>query len=64
MRPIGRSEVAGRVVARDAAAARRLLAFLFAGRPGAFFRVDTPKASGLGDWLAPRRLSRSAAASL
>jgi len=57
MRAFGRSEVAGRVVARDAAAARRL----FAGRPGAFFRVDTPKASGLGDWLAPRRLSRAAA---
>jgi len=57
LRPFGRGEVAGPVVARDAADARRLLAFLFAGRPGAFLRVDTPEASGLGDWLAARGLA-------
>jgi GNAT superfamily N-acetyltransferase len=56
LRRFGRGEVAGPVVARDAADARRLLAFLFAGRAGAFLRVDTPEASGLGDWLAAQRL--------
>jgi hypothetical protein len=55
LRPFGRGEVAGPVVALDAADARRLLAF--AGRPGAFLRVDTPKASGLGDWLAAQGLA-------
>jgi GNAT superfamily N-acetyltransferase len=57
LRPFGRGEVAGPVVARDAADARRLLAFLFAGRPGAFLRVDIPEASGLGDWLAAQGLA-------
>jgi GNAT superfamily N-acetyltransferase len=57
LRPFGRGEVAGPVVARDADDARRLLAFLFAGRPGAFLRVDTPEASGLGDWLAAQGLA-------
>jgi hypothetical protein len=57
LRPFGRGEVAGPVVARDAADARRLLAFLFAGRAGAFLRVDTPEASGLGDWLAAQGLA-------
>jgi GNAT superfamily N-acetyltransferase len=56
LRPFGRGEVAGPVVARDTADARRLLAFLFAGRPGAFLRVDTTEASGLGDWLAAQGL--------
>jgi hypothetical protein len=57
LRPFGRGEVAGPVVARDAADARRLLAFLFAGRPGALLRVDTPEASGLVDWLAAQGLA-------
>jgi len=57
LRRFGRGEVAGPVVARDAAEARRLLAFLFAGRPGAFLRVDTPEASGLSDWLAAQGLA-------
>jgi GNAT superfamily N-acetyltransferase len=57
LRPFGRGGVAGPVVARDAADARRLLAFLFAGRPGAFLRVDTPEAGGLGDWLAAQGLA-------
>ncbi len=57
LRPFGHGEVAGPVVARDAADARRLLAFLFAGRPGAFLRVDIPEASGLGDWLAAQGLA-------
>ena len=49
--------MAGPVVARDAADARRLLVFLFAGRRGAFLRVDTPEGSGLGDWLAAQGLA-------
>ena len=57
LRRFGRGEVAGPVVARDAADARRLLAFLFASRPGAFLRVDIPEASGLGDWLAAQGLA-------
>ena len=56
-RRFGRGEVAGPVVARDAADARRLLSFLFASRPGAFLRVDTPEACDLGDWLAARGLA-------
>ena len=57
LRPFGRGKVAGPVVARDATDARRLLAFLFASRPGAFLRVDIPEASGLGDWLAAQGLA-------
>jgi GNAT superfamily N-acetyltransferase len=57
LRRFGHGEVAGPVVARDAADARRLLAFLFASRPGAFLRVDIPEASGLGDWLAAQGLA-------
>ena len=57
LRRFGRGEVAGPVVARDAADARRLLAFFFAGRPGAFVRIDTPEASGLADWLAAQGLA-------
>lgn len=51
LRDFGRGAVAGPVVARDCAAARDLLAFLFAGRTGAFLRVDIPGASGLALWL-------------
>ena len=52
LRAFGQGEVAGPVVARDAAAARQLLTFLFAARPGRLLRVDTPSDSGLGPWLA------------
>ncbi len=52
IRPFGRGEVAGPVVARDADEARRLLSFLLAGRQGAFMRVDTQADSGLPAWLA------------
>lgn len=51
LRPFGRGEVAGPVVASDGESARRLLAFLFAERTGAFLRVDTPEAGGLAPWL-------------
>ncbi|MDQ0458012.1 GNAT family N-acetyltransferase [Rhizobium paknamense] len=51
LRPFGRGEVAGPVVAENAEDAKALLSFLFAGRGGAFMRVDTPKDSGLAPWL-------------
>lgn len=59
------------MIARDAASARRLLAFLFSARAGAFLRVDTPEESGLSTWLVEQglapaggglRMSRGAAA--
>lgn len=59
LRPFGRGEVAGPVIARDAEAAKRLLRFLFAEREGAFLRVDTPEASGLAPWLAERGLAHA-----
>lgn len=57
LRPFGRGEVAGPVIARDGEGARRLLAFLFAGRSGAFLRVDTPEESGLAPWLVENGLA-------
>ena len=56
--PSAAARWSGPVVARDATDARRLLAFLFASRPGAFLRVDIPEASGLGDWLAAQGLAQ------
>jgi predicted N-acetyltransferase YhbS len=57
LRAFGRGDLAGPVVAATADDARRLLTFLFAARPGAFLRVDTPEASGLGQWLAAHGLA-------
>lgn len=51
IRPFGRGQVAGPVVARSADDARRLLGFLLAGREGAFIRVDTQTDTGLAPWL-------------
>lgn len=51
IRRFGRGDVIGPVVARDASDARRLLAFMLAGRTGSFVRVDTHQALGLCDWL-------------
>jgi GNAT superfamily N-acetyltransferase len=51
LRRFGRGEVAGPVVAETEEDARALLSFVFAGREGAFLRVDTPEAAGLGAWL-------------
>lgn len=58
LRPFGRGEVAGPVVAGTAEEARALLAFVFAARPGRFVRVDTPADSGLGPWLEAHGLAR------
>ena len=52
LRPFGRGEVAGPVIADTPGTARVLLAHLFATRPGAFIRVDTTGVSGLEPWLA------------
>jgi len=52
IRPFGRGEVAGPVVARDAAEAKRLLGVLFGQRDGRFLRVDTTADAGLAPWLA------------
>ena len=52
IRPFGRGEVIGPVVAADAADAKALVAFFAAPRSGAFLRVDTPSDSGLAGWLA------------
>jgi GNAT superfamily N-acetyltransferase len=57
IRTFGRGEVAGPVVATTPDDARILLSFLFAARPGAFLRVDTPRASGLTSWLAEQGLA-------
>lgn len=51
LRPFGRGEVIGPVVAPGAEAARALIAFVMAGRAGAFLRVDAPEESGLGPWF-------------
>ena len=51
VRPFGRGEVAGPVVAGSQADAQALLAFVFAARPGAFMRVDTPAHDALGPFL-------------
>ncbi|MTH78436.1 GNAT family N-acetyltransferase [Paracoccus aestuariivivens] len=52
IRPFGRGHVVGPVIADDAETARDLLSQLFAGRRGAFLRVDTADLTGLEDWLA------------
>jgi len=56
LRPFGRGEVAGPVVADTLQTAQALLAALFAFRPGAFMRVDTGETSGLAPWLAAHGL--------
>ncbi|HEV2677155.1 MAG TPA: GNAT family N-acetyltransferase [Aliidongia sp.] len=52
IRPFGRGEVIGPVVAADPTNAKALIAFFAAPRTGAFLRIDTPSESGLSDWLA------------
>lgn len=52
IRPFGRGEVIGPVVATDPIDAKALIAFFAAPRSGAFLRIDTPSESGLSDWFA------------
>jgi predicted N-acetyltransferase YhbS len=56
LRPFGRGEVIGPVVARDADDAKALIAHFLATRAGAFVRLDTDATTGLGSWLAARGL--------
>jgi GNAT superfamily N-acetyltransferase len=56
LRPFGRGEVIGPVVARDADDAKALIAHFLAARAGTFVRLDTDAASGLGAWLAEHGL--------
>lgn len=51
IRPFGRGEVIGPVIAGDAEEAKSLIRFFAASRPGAFLRVDTDSRTGLADWL-------------
>ncbi|MVA25470.1 GNAT family N-acetyltransferase [Agrobacterium vitis] len=51
LRPFGRGEVAGPVVATNEDDAKALLSFVFAARAGSFLRVDTTVATGLAPWL-------------
>jgi len=51
IRPFGRGEVIGPVVAATRAEAETLVAHFVARRTGAYVRVDTTDASGLSPWL-------------
>ena len=58
LRPFGRGQVAGPVIAADGGIARRLLAFLAAGHAGTFLRVDTTDGADLAGFLAGIGLDR------
>ena len=58
LRPFGRGDVAGPVVAPSRTEAEQLIAFLMATRPGRFLRVDTPDVEGIGAFLAHHGLAR------
>jgi hypothetical protein len=59
LRPFGRGEVIGPVVAPATTDAKALLAFVIAARAGAFLRVDTLEGSGLVPWLNERGLAHA-----
>jgi predicted N-acetyltransferase YhbS len=52
LRPFGRGEVIGPVVAANLDDARLLVSHFLAARAGAFLRIDTDVTTGLGPWLA------------
>ncbi|MDX8445294.1 GNAT family N-acetyltransferase [Mesorhizobium captivum] len=52
IRPFGRGEVIGPVIAGSADAAQVLIGFFAASRPAAFLRVDTDSRTGIAGWLA------------
>ncbi|MEZ2405463.1 GNAT family N-acetyltransferase [Bosea sp. RCC_152_1] len=56
LRPFGRGEVIGPVVAKTLEQAQSLMSFLIASRPGAFLRVDTAEWRELSPWLSARGL--------
>ncbi len=51
IRPFGRGEVIGPVIAGSANEAKALIGFFAAPRPGAFLRVDTGSRTGIASWL-------------
>ncbi|BAB53218.1 GNAT family N-acetyltransferase [Mesorhizobium japonicum] len=51
IRPFGRGEVIGPVIAGNAEDARTLIRFFAGSRPGAFLRVDTDSRTGIAGWL-------------
>ena len=51
VRPFGRGQVIGPVVAPDEELARQLIRFVAASRDGQFLRVDVPGDSDLSHWL-------------
>ncbi len=57
LRPFGRGEVIGPVVAADFRDAKALIAHFIARRPGQFLRVDTTADTGLALWLAEQGLA-------
>ena len=57
LRPFGRGEVIGPVVANTLEQAQSLMSFLIASRPGAFLRVDTAEWPALSPWLHARGLA-------
>ncbi|NKK69661.1 GNAT family N-acetyltransferase [Rhizobium leguminosarum bv. viciae] len=57
LRPFGRGEVIGPVVAADLGEARKLIEHFIARRPGRFLRVDTTAETGLSAWLADQGLA-------
>jgi len=57
LRPFGRGEVIGPVVAGDADDAKILIANFLALRDGAFVRLDTDVTTGLGPWLVEQGLA-------
>ncbi|MGX5801168.1 GNAT family N-acetyltransferase [Bradyrhizobium sp. Arg314] len=51
IRPFGRGEVIGPVIAGSVEDARALIGFFAASRAGAFLRVDTDSRTGIAGWL-------------
>lgn len=51
IRPFGRGEVVGPVIAGSVEDAKALISFFATSRPGAFLRVDTDSRTGIADWL-------------
>jgi Acetyltransferase (GNAT) domain len=57
LRPFGRGEVIGPVVAGNADDAKALITSFLALRDGAFVRLDTDVTTGLGPWLVEQGLA-------
>ena len=51
IRPFGRGEVLGPVIAENAEDAKALISFFATSRAGAFLRVDTDSRTGIAGWL-------------